>query len=129
MNIKRIVAVSVLASAGVTAAAYQRAEAATIDRTCRSEFIPTAHIQECVSANLVFQAIPTTFPNPSATRITNKLFRISVAGAGIVTDGKDVNKNRIATCSTGVNRDVTGVPKTDSSGCGGMAFHQTFVQL
>jgi len=129
MNIKRIVIISALASAGVTAAAFQRADAATIDRTCRSDFIPTAHIQECVSANLVFQAIPTTFPNPSATRITNKLFRISVAGAGIVTDGKDVNKGRLPNCSTGVNRDTSGADHTDFSGCGGMAFHQTFVQL
>jgi hypothetical protein len=129
MNIKRMVTVSILASAGLTAAAYQRAQAAIIDRTCRSDFIPVTHVQECNSANLVFQVFPTTFPNPSATRITNKLFVISSPGAGIVTDGRDVNKNRISTCSTGVNRDITGAPKTDSSGCGGMAFHQTFVQL
>ena len=79
MNIKRIVIISALASAGVTAAAFQRADAATIDRTCRSDFIPTAHIQECVSANLVFQAIPTTFPNPPATLMRKSLFVMRVA--------------------------------------------------
>jgi hypothetical protein len=128
MNIKKTLLALTLAGGCVAGAVANQANAATIS-TCNADFIKKTDTQVCSDQNLNFTAFATLFPNPSATRLTNRLFRIRAAGAGIVSDGYDVNQRQIATCSTGVNRDTSGTPKTDTAGCGGLAFHRTFPQL
>ena len=128
MNIKKILIALTLAGGCVAGAVMNQANAATIS-TCNPDFIKKADTQVCSNQNLNFVTFTTVFPNPSATRLSNRLFRISVAGAGIISDGYNVNQGRISTCSTGVNRDTSGTPRVDTSGCGGLVFHRTFVQL
>ena len=127
MNIKRTLIALTLAGVGVAGAVMSQANAATVT-TCSSDFIKKADTQVCSNRNVNFVTFTTVFPNPAATRLNNRLFRISVAGAGIISDGYDVNQRRMANCSV-VNRDTSGAVKDDRQGCGGLGFHRTFPLL
>ena len=128
MNIKKILIALTALGAGAMGVVSTEAGAAT-RTTCAAEFISVNDTQVCSNNNLNFTAFATKFPNPSATRLSNRLFRISATGAGIISDGYTANQTRMNTCSTGVNRDTSGTPRVDTSGCGGMAFHRTFPVL
>lgn len=127
MNIKKTMIALTLAGFGVAGAVMSQANAATIT-TCSSDFIKKADTQVCSNRNVNFVTFARIFPNPAATRLANRLFRISVPGAGIISDGYDVNQKRITACSL-VNRDTSGAVKEDGIGCGGLAFHRTFPLL
>jgi hypothetical protein len=128
MNLKKFMIALTVAGCCAVGVVSSQANAAT-QTTCASDFIKLKDVQVCSNQNVNFTTFATTFPNPSATRLSNLLFRVRTAGTGIISDGYNVNQGRINTCSTGVNKDTSGTPKTDTSGCGGMAFHRTFPSL
>jgi hypothetical protein len=128
MTIKKILIALTALGACAMGVVSNEAGAAT-KTTCAADFISVNDTQVCSNNNLNFTAFATKFPNPAATRLANRLFRISATGAGIITDGYNANQARMNTCSTGVNRDTSGTKREDQSGCGGMAFHRTFPVL
>lgn len=124
MNIKKILSALGFVAAGVVGVIANDATAATVT-SCQSVIVSTSDTQVCSNNNLNFTAF-----GVANTSITNRLFRISVAGAGVQTEGRDINRNRLRPgCMTAVNRNTSGAPVTDSSGCGAVRFHQTFVVL